>query len=162
MTSRKVIKQQQQKTNKMTVSQAEQKEMDLMTKVFNQFGITDYKFTEIGSMERYDGDFVNSKGEKIVFEIKVRDLAIDRYPTTIIEDHKYKYLLQQELMTGKIPYLFVFYPRDNKVFITRLKEEGYKVINNKGCSTTFGTNGYEKNKQFINIPITKQGTVTLQ
>lgn len=138
---------------------AETLETQLMTKVFNQFGITDYSFTPNGSYSRHDGQYTTTRGEKIIFETKVRTIGINDYNTTVIEQSKYEYLLQQELITGKIPYLFVFYPKDNKVFVTRVVEGLNKTSNS--CQKQTCGDQTKVTKKLINFPITSMGTITL-
>jgi len=76
-------------------NRAEQNERDLMVKLFNKYKITDYSFTEIGSFDQWDGEFVNKKGETIIFEVKNRQFPHDRYETTILESHKIQFLLKK-------------------------------------------------------------------
>lgn len=143
----------------VSFNDAENTERDYMMKVFNQFGITDYKFTPNGSYEQHDGEYTNSKGEKILFEVKVRYKGINEFKTTIIEKSKYDYLLQQELITGKIPYLFAFYPQDNKVFVARVVEGMEEKVNS--CQRQTCGDQTKVYKNLVNFKITEQGTITL-
>lgn len=113
-----------------------------------------YGFTSEFGYDQYDGWFVNSKGKKIIFEVKNRAVTSNRYPTTIIEEHKYDYLISQEM--GE-PWLFVFFTDD-----TYLSE--HIKVENKYLKTRIGAPATEMGDQkmisklVIEIPITNKNT----
>lgn len=112
---------------------AEELEHRLMTGLLTSKGITNIKFS--GDYKRHDGEYLNSKGENIMFETKVRNVTSDRYPTTVIERSKYEYLIRQD----KPAYLFVYFT-DNKVLIVDVKNSKSKFSQRMSPKTTSGNN----------------------
>lgn len=122
-------------------------ERSKMEQVFNKEGIVNYNFTSAESKERHDGTFENKKGTKITFEVKVRNIDVNKYDTTIIEKSKFDYLITQTN-----PYLFVFY--ENDVYLShRLKKNNNYVFSTKMAPrATMGDNTIIK-KIMVEIPI---------
>lgn len=130
---------------------ASQKERQKMTSLFEQRGITNYKFTDDNGYDQYDGWFESPKTNEIIcFEVKNRAVSSLAYPTAILNEKKYQFMLDQ---TIGHPYAFIFYT-NNKVLIEDLRSQSYKVTQMYLPATTanYGENIY---KNTIEIPITK-------
>jgi hypothetical protein len=132
--------------NKFTkASEIERQKMEYL---FKKYNVSDYEFTPTESFESFDGVFTNSKKEKIVFEVKVRNVPSTQYKTTIIEEFKL-----DELLKKKEPsYVFVFFT-DNKFMCHKIEaKENYKITKQLAPKTTCG-NDAKIMKNFINIQI---------
>ena len=126
---------------------------ELMNNLLNSKGIPnhDIAFTDEKGYDKYDGTFKNSKGQTIMFEIKVRNVPSTQYPTTVIEKGKYDFLINQHNASGVIPYLFVFFT-DGKVLIQNLLSKSVIPTRMFAPKTTAGNN--EKViKNFVEFPI---------
>lgn len=124
---------------------AEELEHKMMIGFLNSKGISNIKFS--GDYWRHDGEYINSKGDLIMFETKVRDVTSKYYPTTVIEKSKYDYLMGQ-----KDPvYLFVFFT-DNKVLVADVKKSDVKFTKRLSPKTTSG-NKEKVLKHFVEFEI---------
>ena len=135
--------------------QASSLERKKMEAIFAFHNITNYKFTDELGYARYDGEFVNSKGESIIFEVKVRNVTSTKYKTTVIEQSKYDYLITQ----SKKAYVFVFFTDDTYMMHYLNASNNYKKSQMYAPRTTAANTGH-KVKDFIEIPITKLHTLS--
>lgn len=90
------------------VSEFEERERELATRLFKQAGITDYHFSETGSHCHYDGYFIEN-GIKSYFEVKVRTTSRHRYPTQMILRNKVGWLTEL-YNEGDPVWYFFFHP----------------------------------------------------
>ena len=131
--------------------EASKLERDKMTKILQENRIDIFSFTPDDTFERYDGIFINSKGKKIIFEVKNRAIPSDKFPTTIIEEHKYEFLINQTI--GE-PWLFVFFS-DDVYLMEKIKEsKNYNRLTIGAGKTTMGDQTMIS-KVVIEIPIIK-------
>lgn len=106
-------------------------------------------FTDAKSYAAYDGSFyVNN--QKIMFEVKVRNVPSDRYSNTVIEQGKYNYLMACAKNSGVKPYIIIFFT-DGKVLIKNITECEVKVSEKYAPITTAIYTG-KKVKTFVEIP----------
>lgn len=124
---------------------AERLERELITGLLNTKGITNIKFS--GKYAQHDGEYITTAGDKVMFEVKVRNVTSNRYPTTVIERSKYEYLKNQSCKA----YLFVFFT-DNKVLIQDVKSGKVKYSTMNAPKTTSGNNT-KIAKQFVEFNI---------
>lgn len=127
-----------------------------MTDIFNKFNITTYDFTDEKGFAKHDGTFVNSKNEKIMFEVKVRAVSSKAYKTTVIEKAKYDYLLDEAYNTGSKPYVFVFF-NDGNYMVQNLETAKVTYSKKQAPRTTAGSNEMIT-KHFTEIEITNSNT----
>lgn len=137
---------------------ASRNERTLLREFLLTRGIENVNFTGDTSYERYDGTYRNSKGENIIFEVKVRSISSTNFKTSIIEKPKYDFLLREADRLNAIPFVFIFYI-DNKVLVQNLLDSSCikKNIVKEAPKTTMGDR-YKKIKTFIEIPITTYNT----
>lgn len=131
---------------------------ELMNNLLNSKGIPnhDIVFTDEKGYDKYDGTFKNSKGQTIMFEIKVRNVPSTQYPTTVIEKGKYDFLINQYNTSGVIPYLFVFFT-DGKVLMQNLLSKSVIPTRMFAPKTTAGNNK-KVIKNFVEFPINCSNT----
>lgn len=129
------------------------KEREYMTNLLRSKGIKDWQvtFTDEKSFKQYDGIYENSKGEMIMFEVKVRNVASNKYPTTVIEQSKYNFLIDAYRKEGVIPYIFIFFT-DGKVLIQNLLSRTVVPKSMYAPKTTSGDTT-KVLKHFMEIPI---------
>ena len=120
-----------------------------MESLFEKFNVINYSFTDEDSYEQHDGIFTNSRNEDIIFEVKVRNVPSNRYSTTVIEESKYNYLMNQK---DKVPFIFIFFS-DGTYFPHKLEEvNNYKRTVMSAPKTTAGDQT-KILKHFVEIPI---------
>lgn len=112
---------------------AEQLERKLITGLLDTKNITNIKFSD--KYAQHDGEYLTTAGDKVMFEVKVRNVSSNRYPTTVIEESKYEYLKSQSCKA----YLFVFFT-DNKVLIQDVKTGKVRYSTMNAPKTTSGNN----------------------
>lgn len=129
-------------------TQSSIKEREHMERVFLEREITKYSFTDEEGFCRHDGQFTNSKGQEIIFEVKVRNVSSTKYRTTVIEESKFDYLLDNR----RPAVLFIFFT-DGKYLIHKLSRDNkYYTTQMLAPRTTAGYND-KVLKTFIEIPI---------
>lgn len=134
--------------------EASKLERTKMTELLQKNGIKEFGFTPDDSFEQYDGWYISNKGKKICFEIKNRTNTSTRYPTTIIEEHKYEYLINQTI--GE-PWLFVFFT-DYTYLAEHLKVSKKYLKTRIGASMTTMGDQTMISKIVVEINITKKNT----
>lgn len=124
-------------------------ERQKMSELLSKYKITDYSFTDDNGYDEYDGTYINPFGEDVAFEIKNRNVSSTKYPTTIIEESKYNFLITQSI---GIPMLYVFF-NDGTYFYEELNAaKNYNKVVMGAPSTTMGDDTWVS-KTFIEIPI---------
>lgn len=122
-----------------------------MEKLFEKHNVIQYKFTTESSYEQYDGIYINSRGEEVMFEVKNRNVPSDKYRTTVIEESKFNFLTSQK---DKQPYIFIFFT-DGLYFPYNLNDATeYKRTKMLAPKTTAGDNT-KIYKDFVEIVIDK-------
>lgn len=134
------------------------KSKEYMTELLKTQGIDSSKicFTSEKGYKRYDGTYQNSKGKTIIFEIKVRNVASFQYPTTVIEQSKYDFLINEHKRSGVIPFIFIFFT-DGKVLIQNLLGNSVTAKEYYAPRTTAGDNT-RVIKKFMEFPINSSNT----
>lgn len=128
-------------------------ERRMLEDMFIEGGVEEYGFTDEDSFEQYDGKYIY-EGKKVIFEVKVRNIDSGKYKTTIIEESKYRFLLDYCKENPDVhPYIFIFFT-DNKVFRGDLREERVNFVTKMAPKTTMGDNTKVK-KKFVEIKIDK-------
>jgi hypothetical protein len=122
-------------------------ERQKMEQIFKNKNITNYTFTDAKGFDKHDGTFVNTRGEIITFEVKVRNVNSGTYNTTVIEQSKYDYLLTQSN-----PHIFIFF-QDGRYLLHRLDSNKNYIFSTKFAPKT--TSGYNQkiDKKMVEIPI---------
>lgn len=142
-------------------TKAERIEAQLINKLFKQVGVTNYTITPEKSYSQHDGTYVRSNGDNVIYEVKVRYVGINQYPTTVIEQAKYDYMIKTAKETNSTPYLLAFYPKENKVLYIDLTENlDFTTTTQYAPKTTCGDNQMVQ-KSFVNIPIRKNQILDL-
>jgi len=99
-----------------TYKQAEIKERILAAKLFSLMQIYDYKFSPQGSFSRTDGIYTLN-GTTHIFEVKVRNHSIEKYPDYILEYDKLEGLkkINERYFSGEavIDYIMFFKEPDD-------------------------------------------------
>ena len=126
--------------------QAAELERKMGVQLFEQIGITDYSFTPAKGKDKHDGEFINSKGEKVTFEIKVRTVSSTHYDNHYIDQAKINYLKQ-------IPNSCVFFFfTDNKVFIHRIDPNREYPVKQVFANKNTTNSRFDKtNKQLVEL-----------
>lgn len=106
-------------------------------------------FTDAKSYAAYDGSFYVN-GQKIMFEVKVRNVSSDRYENTVIEQGKYNYLMACAKNSGVKPYIIIFFT-DGKVLVKNIEHCEVKLSEKYAPITTAIYTG-KKVKNFMEIP----------
>jgi len=129
-------------------------EREKMETIFKRKGITSYNFTSIDSYDKHDGTFVNTRGETITFEVKVRNVNSGTYNTTIIEKSKFDYLLTQPN-----PHLFIFF-QNGRYLVHKLSADKNYIFSTKFAPKTTSGNTDKIDKQMVEIPIIERELLT--
>ena len=111
------------------------RERELMTKFFEDKGITQYTFSPISGYARWDGTFVAINGDKFVFEVKVRNMNHDKYATSVLEVDKVEYLRGLGQANNCKPLAFLFFT-DNTLLVADLTKH-------------YSTNSWEANQYTV-------------
>lgn len=127
---------------------ASEQERKKMESLFLKHNITNYHFTPSTSYQQYDGTYTTTKGENIVFEVKVRDVSSKAYKDTIIEESKLDYLLTR----NETPYVFIFF-NDNTYLYHRLTKKSDYNITEKQANKFTCSHSAKITKRFVEIPI---------
>lgn len=118
-------------------------EREKMTTLFKQNNVNSFYFTDENGYDREDGFYTattRTSTKEIVFEVKNRDVASDRYSTTIIEKDKIDYLLQKGEESNHIPYVFFFFTDGYYTAIKLSPDVYYSSFLMDAPATTMGNN----------------------
>lgn len=137
-------------TKNMKVQEYSKRERELMEKYMESNGIKTYSFSPIDSFEQWDGKMIDD-GVKIIFEVKVRNIASDKYKTAIIDKVKYDFLMDYTKDTDVQPFIFIFY-NDGKVLRKNLKKTKVKTTEKAAPIMTAEDKG-KRIKELTEIPI---------
>ena len=133
--------------------ESSKKERELMKKLFERNNVSMYSFTEDDSFDRHDGEYYRKDGQKIVFEVKNRAVASNKYRTTVIEKKKYDYLLEYSVKNNCIPMVFIFF--SDGVYYTEDLKTAEKYFTVKRCPKTTAGNNDKIEKELCEIVIKK-------
>lgn len=142
--------------------QASRLERELMTNLFNQNNVDSFYFTDENGFDREDGYYsatTKTYTKEIVFEVKNRDVASDKYSTTIIEKDKIDYILQKGQDTNHQPYLFFFFNDGKYMSIKLSKDIYYSTILLDAPITTMGVKRMVE-KEFVAFNIQNLQKIT--
>ena len=103
----------------MTILEYTNEEKRQLSHTFNQLGVSDYEYTT-DPMAPHDA-VANIKNIKIICEVKVRDITVDKYPTALLELQKSRSLFKKsrELFIPDVWY-YCFYPLSNYLVVFNL------------------------------------------
>lgn len=140
--------------------QASDKEREQMIKLFNQFGVENYTFSDSNGYDQYDGCFTGRTGNQVIFEVKNRDCSSEKYDETVVEKSKVDFLKNETVNMTHEPIIFFFFT-DGKCWIERIKyDQYYSSWAAPAPKTTMGDNEM-KIKQFVSFPIDKNKLILL-
>ncbi|MFV8339123.1 hypothetical protein ACNQGL_07615 [Flavobacterium sp. LB3P21] len=140
--------------------QASDKEREQMIKLFNQFGVEHYTFTDPDGYDQYDGCFTGRTGNHVVFEVKNRDCTSAKYDETVVEKSKVDFLKNETVHMTHEPIIFFFFT-DNTCWIEKIKyDQYYSSWGAESPKTTMG-NTEMVMKQFVSFPIDKKKLLLL-
>lgn len=139
---------QQAPSAKSAFDQAEILERQQLIKIFAKKGITDYEFTEIGSLDRYDFKF-NYNGKTFFGDIKNRNIKSSDYKDSLIDKSKIDYLIDTGHKNDWIPMIICTYS-DKVALIWYILQEiqGGKIkFEKKYCNRTTAVDNGKKMKE---------------
>lgn len=139
-------------TGKITSFDSSNYEREVLTKIFEQKGITEYEFSDSDSWARYDVIFTTASGKKYIAEIKNREITSDKFKTTVLESKKVHWLCKEAKRLGVIPmYIATF--TDHKYILFNLFNVASKLtpqmMPSKSCSCVEGSQTVMKSMYHI-------------
>lgn len=113
---------------------------------------TEHKYTPVQGKDKYDYTCVSASTIGCIVEIKVRNLDHQQYPTAMIEESKYNYLMSVNRDFGLIP-LFQCYYNDGKVLLFNLLEFPNLPTETYNCPQYSSVNSGKIQKPVKNLPV---------
>lgn len=132
-------------------SRIEREKMDI---IFKKYNVTDYEYSPDDGFDGWDGKYTNSKGEQIIYEVKVREIASDKYKEVILNKSKVDNIVAMAKQENRIPFAFIFF-NDNKVGIINLTEWWWFKQSTILVSKTTMGDQTKINRKIYNIKIDK-------
>lgn len=120
------------------------KEREMLTKLFNQTGISDFTFTSEKGYDRHDAEFKVLDTEFIV-EVKVRNVSSTAYPDTLVDDSKVQYLIAKAKELNAVPVLVIFFSDGTYASFNLNKHQGH--LTKKYCNRTTAINTGKRFKE---------------
>lgn len=116
------------------------------------------EFTPSDGVDRYDGILTKHNGDKILFEIKIRDVKSDQYKTSMLDESKYLILLEEAKKINAIPAAMFFY-NDGKLLALNLLKNPPVKVSERWMPRTTAINTGRCTKRIAEFKIKKESLV---
>lgn len=134
--------------------EASAQERRKMSQFFEKYNLTSFNFTPDDGYDSWDGFFTGKTGTEVIFEVKVRDLKVDTYSTTIIEAQKVEAILKASKEYNHTPFIFFFFNEDTLMIQPLYHDVHYSKFILPCPATTMGRTEMI-DKEMVEFPIDK-------
>lgn len=131
----------------MTFNEYEDREREMLRKIFTKNNISTYSFNNHTSYNPYDAT-IEKAGKTYIVEMKCRNFESTKYNTAIIDKYKIDNLLKYDNS------IVIFHFTDGLAYVFSTKEiVKHKIITKTANVKTAIENPIKAEKQFYEIPI---------